>query len=330
MSPHLSTLLAMLEYARPHGSLVEAMFIKRFIAPLKGAYKDAHSNWHVQVGDSPVLWSSHTDTVARKQSMQTLHINKLTGIIQLSQKSSKKADCLGGDDTCGVWLMSEMIKRSVPGRYIFHFGEEVGGIGSSALAKTDSKWLEQFKFAIALDRAGHNDIITHQGCIRTASDAFAESLASQLDMDFTPSDRGVYTDTAEYVDMIPECSNVSVGYAMAHTSSEVVDMYFLDELLDKLCGVDQSTLVCARDPLAIEDFTFSRQENWWSKYVVDTDICTECGRDYLWENSTARVKTFYCSAVCENMTCKREYLDSDYQEVQDALRKQLDRKGVIN
>jgi len=45
-------------------------------------------------------------------------------------------------------------------------------------------------------------------------------------------DGGVYTDSAEFVDIIEECTNLSVGYFSEHTTSEKQDIDFL-ELLDK-------------------------------------------------------------------------------------------------
>jgi len=34
----------------------------------------------------------------------------------------------------------------------------------------------------------------------------------------------VYTDTAEFTDIIPECTNRSVGYAREHTQEESLDL----------------------------------------------------------------------------------------------------------
>jgi hypothetical protein len=85
--------------------------------------------------------------------------------------------------------------------------------------------------------------------IRTASDAFAKSFALAVDMPtFKPDASGVYTDSNEYVDVVGECTNISVGYLAQHTKSECQDMDFLVELRDKLIDADWSKLVFSRRP----------------------------------------------------------------------------------
>jgi hypothetical protein len=238
----------MLAYARPYGSKEEQLFIARYLAPLPGIEEDAYGNLTVKIGQSPILWSSHTDTVHRKPGYQTLRINDRDKTIRLSRRSKRHgSSCLGADDTVGVFLMREMILRNVPGLYVFHAGEEVGGVGSQAIAEYRSDLLTGISFAIALDRQGTADVVTHQFGGRTASDAFAVSLAKQLPGKYAPV-QGVFTDTANYADLIPECSNISVGYYRQHSKDEYVDYPHVDKLLTALCAIDSAQLTCARDP----------------------------------------------------------------------------------
>jgi len=159
------------------------------------------------------------------------------------------SSCLGADDTAGVFLMTEMIARNVPGRYVFHFGEERGCVGSEALVRENPAWLADIKIAIALDRKGTQDVITHQGG-RTCSDDFARDLAQGIGMGYAPSDQGIYTDTERYASVVPECTNVSVGYEGAHTSREYLDARHVIALLARLCALDARVLGVYRDPLA--------------------------------------------------------------------------------
>lgn len=246
----MGTLVEMLTYCRPHGSLTENYFIERFIAPLPNAERDPDNNWHVTVGESAVLWSCHTDTVHRLGGRQRVHVNS-NGTIQLARRERGVSACLGADDTTGVFIMVEMIQRKVPGHYIFHYGEEAGCIGSGNLASHNPEFLKQFKCAIALDRRGYKDIITHQTGGKTASDAFADSLAAQLNeagLEYKPSSHGVYTDTAQYEHLISECTNLSVGYESAHSGKETVDAVHVIALLDALTDLDQTKLVYEREP----------------------------------------------------------------------------------
>lgn len=246
---HLATLCNMLEYRRPHGSIAEGIFRRRYLMDLPGLTEDAHGNLIVKIGTSPILWSSHTDTVHRSQGVQSLRVNEREHTIRLSRRSKRTSNCLGADDTVGVFLMREMILRGVAGTYIFHYGEESGGIGSSAIRDRDPSTLSHVLYAIALDRHGTSDVITHQFGGRTASDVFARSLASQLPGHYAPT-QGIFTDTANYAELIPECTNVSVGYYHEHRETEYVDYAHVGILLEALCEVNADQLTCARDPYA--------------------------------------------------------------------------------
>ena len=159
--------------------------------------------------------------------------------------------------------MCEMIRADVPGLYIFHRAEEVGGLGSRHIASETPDLLAGIKCAIALDRKGFTNIITHQFS-RCCSDAFALSLADQLNQGFAgdgwaADDTGVFTDTANYTDLVDECTNLSVGYFQAHTSNECLNYMFLGDLLDTLVHLDQSRLVIERSPGA----TDTHQVGYW-------------------------------------------------------------------
>ena len=234
-----NSLLAMLEYRRPEGSRTERRFITEFIQPL-GAKPDKKGNYSLRIGDAPIMWSCHTDTVHRMGGMQKLVRVGDTGI---GVAKNDPSNCLGADDTAGVWLMHEMIRAGVPGLYVFHRGEEIGCIGSRWLVKNTPELVKDIRFAIALDRRDKEDIITFQSGSRCCSDEFAQSLAAQLDMGYSPCPNGLFTDTAHYTDLIPECTNISVGYTGAHGSSEQLDAMFLLQLLDKLVKVDVTKLV---------------------------------------------------------------------------------------
>jgi hypothetical protein len=250
-----------LSYHRPAGSPGENKMIDRYIAPICGR-PDGAGNYRYQIGDSPVMWSSHTDTVHRtakgQKAVQPVYMSE-AGLIHTAG-----SNCLGADDGAGIALMLAMIEKRIPGHYVFHRGEECGGIGSSHIAKTRPAWLDNIQACIAFDRYGHTDIITHQGG-RTASDDFAYSLADCLNaarpgFAYKPSSHGVFTDSANYENLIPECTNVAVGYNGHHTAKETQDIRHLDNLLSAILKADFSKLVFARDP-ADRDFEY---RNWRS------------------------------------------------------------------
>lgn len=256
---------AMLQFKRPHNTLTEARWAKSLLEPYDAALIDDNA-WVVTVPRpdgtlNRVMFSSHVDTVHRTEGRQSVWFDP-------------KAECyfkdddepLGADDAAGVWLMLEMIDAKVPGTYLFHRGEEKGGLGSSALADEHAKWLEGFDMAIAFDRRGTYDVITHQGWGRCCSDEFANALSDALnveDMMYTPSDEGVFTDTANYTGLIAECTNLSCGYDMEHTGWETLYLPHLFALRDALVKVDWEALPVKRDPSV--DEIDDRFENWRSQ-----------------------------------------------------------------
>lgn len=259
-------ILAMFSYARPLGSATEQAFVDHYLTPL-GFRRDPFQNLVLEVPErdgsrSHILFSSHVDTVDRSEGFKELAFDG-DGMLGLSpQDRAKGYSCLGADDTAGVWLMVNMVRAGVPGVYVIHHGEESGCIGSGDLAARAPEFFDGIKAAIAFDRRGYADVVTHQCGFRTASDAFARSLCDQLGGAFSPCSGGVYTDTNEYIGIVSECTNVSVGYFSQHSSLETQDVDFLIDLRDRLLEVDWGALVFEREP----DDGFGRGFDKWDDY----------------------------------------------------------------
>jgi hypothetical protein len=243
----LEVLKSMLSFCRPAHSKTEAEYIARFIEPL-GTQTDKFGNRYLTIGEErpSILWSSHTDSVHSKPGYQRIQVtgNK----IHLPKKTN--SSCLGADDAAGNWIMIEMIKAKVPGLYVFHAAEEIGCKGSGGIANETPKFLDGIKAAIAFDRRGCTSVITVQRS-RTASDVFARSVADQLPFGFKPDPTGVLTDTKIYMGIVPECSNISVGYESEHTVQETLDFQHLFELRDYMLKIDASKFVIERDPKVV-------------------------------------------------------------------------------
>lgn len=256
---HLRTLLTMLTTKRPHASDSEAAFITRYLLPL-GTVPDGFGNLSVRVGRNPrILWSSHTDTCHRRPGTQRIVFDGARVAIDDPDNSN----CLGADCTAGVWLMTEMIKAGVPGLYVFHRGEERGGLGSSWIAGHNQDLLSGISAAIAFDRRSTRSIITHQRGARSCSDAFAASLANVLSLGHQLDPTGTFTDTANYVDLIGECSNVSIGYEHEHTTHEILDVNYLLALHDAILAADFARLVFTRQPGDCEPDSYEPWPSSW-------------------------------------------------------------------
>lgn len=299
MVPQL--LQEILSYKRPAGSDAEAAFIERFL-PFE---QDAYGNlWH-QVGESPIMWSCHTDTVHHKDGRQHVHL-AADGMLRLSKP--KRGKCLGADDGAGIWLMLEMIAAGVPGLYAFHREEECGGGGSVYAARRHD--FKHIKFAIALDRAGYDSVITHQAHGRCCSDDFANQLSSLLGGVFAPDDTGVFTDTANYTDVIGECTNLSVGYFSQHGPTERLDLAFVMALREKLISVDFLVLEAHREPGEEDDL---RLPDWWR----ETRSAPLRGGDYR-DLSMARFiedHPDFIASILEQMGYDIEALEEAHEDI---------------
>lgn len=252
-SASIRTLLEMLSYRRPNGSRTEKKFIRRFLSPL-GMQIDGAGNHYKRIGDAPILWSSHTDTVHRNGGRQLTQVKDgMVGVVD------KQSNCLGADCTAGVWIMMQMIQAEVPGLYVFHRAEEVGAIGSSWIAENTPEFLTGIQFAIAFDRRATGSIITHQFGGRCCSASFALSLADAIGMGHKQDSGGSFTDTASYTDLIGECTNVSVGYYGEHSDGEMLDLDYIERLRDALIASDFTNLVSERKPGEVD------YDKWYSK-----------------------------------------------------------------
>jgi hypothetical protein len=55
-------------------------------------------------------------------------------------------------------------------------------------------------------------------------------------------DSGIYTDTAEFFAIVPNCTNLSVGYDKEHSKNETLDKAYIEALRDSLIAADWSAL----------------------------------------------------------------------------------------
>jgi len=212
-----------------------------------GIQKDSHGNYFFQIGQSRTIFASHLDTVSKDYIPVTHEFDG--NIIRTDGKTT-----LGADDKAGVTVMLWMIKNNIPGLYYFFIGEEVGCIGSG-LAAQYGDFKNNYDRIISFDRRGTDSVITYQSGSRCCSDEFANVLSKELNrvgMKYSKDTGGVYTDSAEFVDIIPECANISVGYYKEHTTNEHQDIDHLTNLCRACIQVDWEALPVKRDPKVTE------------------------------------------------------------------------------
>jgi len=260
-----SRLMSMLYFAlslkRPHKGSGEQKLLEAIAQHIPRGFPkhyDEAGNLHVdarQTEANRTLFVSHVDTVHRDDGVNAI---KQTPSVWYASGSQ-----LGADDGAGTAMLMHLLYHKVPAYYIFTVGEECGGIGAKVVSD-DQALLKQFDRAIAFDRRNNSSVITHQGYGRCCSDAFAEALSDKFNdagLLYMPDDGGVYTDTAEFVDVIPECTNISIGYMAEHTDREALDILHFRHLADAVLSFDWDNLPTERDPSVDE---FGSGNNWWS------------------------------------------------------------------
>lgn len=240
---------------RPHKHVSTVKFCKWLQDRLKGSFTDDFGNIHVDLRDEDArtLFVAHVDTVHRSGGK-----NKVEKTATHWKASGSQ---LGADDGAGVALLAHMVREEVPGYYIFTQGEECGGLGAKWLADNMADLLRQFDRAIAFDRRGTYSVITHQGYGRCCSDDFAEALSAEFNRNenllFMPDNGGIYTDTAEFTHLIPECTNISIGYELEHSASESLLLEHFREMCSSVTKIKWDSLPTKRDTTAVESDWFA-------------------------------------------------------------------------
>lgn len=251
--PGLPKLLSILGYNRPGNSPGEErmidLYLKDFEADDYG--NRFHSIAHPDGTPPSVMFTAHTDTVSMdtRNLIHPLCYNRAQDVL-----FRNNGEVLGADDGTGVWLLLEMISAGVPGLYCFFRDEEAGRLGSEASLKADPKRYADIDICVSFDRKGTSDVITTQRGDRCCSDTFGAALAKMLNaqdptFNYKHGARGSFTDSATFMDHIPECTNLSVGYDKQHTASETQLVDHLFRLRDAVVKMDWHSLPIERDPV---------------------------------------------------------------------------------
>lgn len=174
---------------------------------------------------------------------------------------------LGADDKAGMVIMLNMISENVPGLYYFFLGEEIGRLGSVDLSVKFSKFLNKNKIpsinkCVSFDRKGYDFITTNQANKICCSDDFATDLSTKLNeygFWYKKDSSGSRTDSHEFIDIITECTNISVGYFDEHTTDERQDIEFLELLAITCTKIDWEKITIRRKLINRTEFRSERK-----------------------------------------------------------------------
>jgi len=214
---------------------------------IPGLMKDAIGNYHKIIGDSETLFTCHLDNYCRDK-------RAVTHVIEDNIICTDGLTILGADNKAGVLVLIYLISNNVPGHYCFFIGEEPiesGGLYGSTLFAKYYKDIKKFKRAIAFDRKATGSIITRQMAQTCCSNDFALALCKEFNdygLWMEPDETGYYTDTAAFLELIPECTNISVGVYDEHSTEESIDIEYLETIAKTAVLIDWEYLPTHRTP----------------------------------------------------------------------------------
>jgi hypothetical protein len=260
----------------------------------KGYKEDGFGNYYIEVGiNSNTMFTCHLDTADRQQKI-VRHI--LDGNIIKTDGTS----ILGADDKAGMTIMLNMIENKIPGLYYFFIGEERGCVGSRKLSQnwSNMEFSERINKCISFDRRGTDSVITEQFYGVCCSIGFAKELSNRLnstsyDFKYCPDPTGIYTDSAQFTTLIPECTNISVGYYSEHTTSERQDILHLENLCKAVCEIDWETLPILRNDLTEWSYLDKDDEDEWE--VSDDELFEP--HNFTWVNFNGKTSRMMISTT---------------------------------
>ena len=241
--------LALTDYTVPFGYEEELEPLLYQIVP--NLQKDGYGNYHITIGQSRTLFTSHLDTYCKRRE-------KVNHVIKGRVIKTDGTTVLGGDNKNGVLVLLYMVLNNVPGTYYFFKGEE--GIvtgescnGSTWLLKNNPDVFGKFDRAIAFDRRGKGSIVTKQRARHCCSDDFANAIVDdfgELGLKFK-KDYAYGTDSAVFMDIVPEITNISSGGEYEHSFMESTDINYTKKIAIAATQIDWEALPTVRKPEAV-------------------------------------------------------------------------------
>jgi hypothetical protein len=235
--------LQLTEYTTPFGHEKEL----RHLLPsyLK---TDAWGNYYYRVGNnSTTLFTCHLDNYCEKKE-------KVNHIIEGNLIKTDGTTILGADNKAGVCVLLYLIEKNVPGLYYLFLGEEPigqGGLWGSSQIFNDLSILMGIERAVAFDRKAYGSVITRQMAQYCCSNEFADALCSDFSskgLSMKKDETGYYTDTGNLIEVIPECTNISIGVFNEHHNTECVDIAYVEMVAKVASTIDWESLPTSRHP----------------------------------------------------------------------------------
>lgn len=229
-------------------------------------------------GTVPILLVAHMDTVHKE----------LPRIIELNNGKISSPQGIGGDDRCGIYMISKIIEKhhcSV----LFTEDEEIGGVGADKFVHHSCLNGLEFNYAIELDRRGKNDAVFYE----CDNPEFEDFITEDGDW---RTDFGSYSDICDVAPALGCAAvNLSCGYYNAHTKNEYVVFSEMEANIKKVCKLIERTT-------ENDKFEYIEAKHRWGKYEMYGGWSSE----YYGYSSDVQ----YCFWITfVNLKGKTEYID---------------------
>lgn len=229
-------------------------------------------------GTVPILLVAHMDTVHKE----------LPRIIELNNGKISSPQGIGGDDRCGIYMISKIIEKhhcSV----LFTEDEEIGGVGADKFVHHSCLNGLEFNYAIELDRRGKNDAVFYE----CDNPEFEDFITEDGDW---RTDFGSYSDICDVAPALGCAAvNLSCGYYNAHTKNEYVVFSEMEANIKKVCKLIERTT-------ENDKFEYIEAKHRWGKYEMYGGWSSE-----YYDYSSDVQYCFWITFV--NLKGKTEYID---------------------
>lgn len=217
-------------------------------------------------GEIPICLIAHCDTVFLSPPKNFFYDQK--------QQVLWSAEGAGFDDRAGIYAILELLEQGYKPSVIFTTGEELGGIGASALINMFPKYpyKQPLKFIIELDRRGWRDCVFY--------DCNNKKFVKKIQEYGFKKAQGSFSDISFIMESWDIAGvNLSIGYMDEHTTSERLYIKDLKQTIEKVSNIlkDADILpifkyIPNKELLNFKHSTFQFKEEY------PENICAWCGK----------------------------------------------------
>ena len=232
-------------------------------------------------GDIPILLVAHLDTVHREIPKDVFFDEE--------QMVMWSPTGIGGDDRCGVYLITQIINHGFRPHILFLEDEEKGCIGAGKCTKELEK--PNVKFMVEIDRKGENDCVFYD-CENKAFISYIETFGFEKAF-------GSFTDVCTLSKAWDIASvNLSSGYYNAHTNTEYIKLRELNQTYRRVIEIleddNDEKPYYDYQPRVYKTYSYSKKKE--NENEEDADGIFDDWNDTGWSNKNFKEEHKYlCS-----------------------------------